>query len=277
MEFRIGAANGRMELNEQMAEIWKGFEASVSLPFQYSRWAYAGGVGGIAGADLVVESHPEFRAQEFSRIVVDADKFLALDDGRRFLTLLHESLHLASFLGVLRSTVQVKHALGRQYDLTSPLTGDERPYDDLDRQKISLGFLLADQLLEFDAETALKSRYPEHAVKRATYYIEMRRTALQERRWLRPLEPVRPYALLLEWLRLDLGLLLTASDSTLKEEATSMSSELDTLLKESATARNRIERLKARLRCSALDETFQTAAPQIYTDVFNDVLSIEGL
>lgn len=279
MEFRIGAANGRMELNEQMAEVWKGFEASVSLPFQYSRWkpwAYAGGVDGVAGADLVVEGHPEFRSQEFSRIVVNADRFFALDVDRWFLTLLHESLHLASFLDALRPTVAVKHELGRQYGMASALTGAERPYADLDQQKLTLGFLLADHLLECDAEISLRARYAEYASKRAGYYVEMRRTAIAEKRWLRPLESLRPYALLLEWCRLDLGLILTEADENLKAEVTLMVTEGEAGLREFPAARERIERLKARLRCSALGDNFHGSAPQIYTDVFNDVLSVEA-
>ncbi len=278
MEFRIGAANGRMELNPQMAEVWERFESSVSLPFQYSRWkpwAYAGGVGGVAGADLVVEGHPEFRDRQFSRIIVDADRFFALDNDRRFLTLLHESIHLGSFLDALRPTLTVKHALGRQHDVTSPLTGAERTGDDLEQQKITLGLFLADQLLEFDAELGLKNKYGEHVEKRAAYYVEMRRTAIEEKRWLRPLEPLRPYALLLEWLRVDLGLML-AIENTLTEALISMAAELEAQLKEFAAAKERIDRLRAKLRWSVLGENVQESAPQIYTDVFNDVLSIEA-
>jgi hypothetical protein len=279
MEFRIGAAHGRMELNDQMAEVWTAFETSISLPFRYSRWkawAYPGGVDGVAGADLVVEGHPESRGQEFSRIVVDADRFFALDERRRFLTLLHESLHLASFLDALRSTVAVKHRLGRQYNAASTLTGAELPPDDFDRQKVTLSFLLADHVLEYEAEMSLRENYAEYAAERTGYCVEMRRAAIAEQRWLRPLEPLRPYALLLEWCRLDLGLTLTETDEKLNEEVARMLREVEAELAEYPAARERIERLKAKLRCSALAQNRGASAAKIYTDVFDEVLSVEG-
>src|SRR6266850_6822764 len=112
MELRIGFDGGRMDRNGEAEAIWSDFAARVEVPFQYFRvrgYAYAAETNEIAYSMIVLPGHPDYSGQEYGQIVLG----LRFPDNReeRTLTLLHESVHLATFMGSLRPTYEAKAQL----------------------------------------------------------------------------------------------------------------------------------------------------------------------
>ena len=158
MELHVGVSGGRMDLNPKADELWRWFEGSVSVPFDYSAVkarAYPGPLDGIAASRLYIPEDPEFDGKEYARILV-AEEFFSLTEEERFLTLLHESMHIASFLGALRPMLVKKGQLCRANPRPDSIAEKGAKAAGFLLCRYDLAFLLAEHLFEIDAELALK-------------------------------------------------------------------------------------------------------------------------
>jgi len=271
MELWVGFSAGRMEWNQQAEAIWRKFESSVVLPFTYSTFrakAYAGPISGKAAAVLIGPGHPDFRRHEYARIVLDR-QFLDLRDDQPFLTLLHESLHLASFQTYLATLHQAKRELVVHHDQCEELQGAEL-------SKCQLAFLLADQLFEADAEFSLVTRYPDWAGARARFFVEMRRqSAAAPEPTLPPL--LRGYALLAEMLRLELAALLVREDGDRDDVATLRRTIETAMLSLDPATRQQLDYLRVRLSPSRPDFTsLKDWGPDVYRETVGRIMSTPG-
>jgi hypothetical protein len=275
MEFQFGAANGLMERNQEMGIVWNDFAAWIgALPFQYTQLrirAYANGVDGVAGTDLLINGHPEYRDGYIGRILVDIPRFLPLVAERRHLTLLHECCHLSSFIGTLRRTYEAKLAVIVRHGIANP--NGPAVLDDFGQSKSRIARGLADQILEFDAERILRTEYARHVDARAEYFLEMRRQSLQAQHWLGYRESLRPYRLLLEWLRLALGEWMSTAQSALTE-LQALRCQVENELAGYPTATARVTRLRDALQPTALQDGFEATAHDLYNHVVDEVMAV---
>ena len=175
MELRVGASDGLMELTQAARKAWSDFEGAVAVPFSYSAItfkAYAGPIEAVAAARLFVEGDPEFSVEEYAQVLM-AKRFFELPQDRQRLTLLHESLHLTSYIGFLRPLLETKWDLVRDYPPPEDFTGNQVKVAGFLKNRHSLGFMLADHLFEMDAEFSLRELFPKCFQARARYYAAM--------------------------------------------------------------------------------------------------------
>jgi hypothetical protein len=264
MELLVGFERGAMERNREAEKIWTDFAASVRVPFSYDSFrarAYPKEVGGVAAATFVTRAHEDYRDREYVRIVLGAH-FTDANPNERFLTLLHESIHLARNTGALRRINDVKLELCQRYDHNV--------------DPASLAFRLAEQILEADAEFCLKANYPEHAAARANYYADMQRGRVAQRPWNGLRDENKPYGMLGYMLRLDLAIALLNHDggalAQVEAFRTQLSHELATLDLDSAT-RTTLDRVHEILSPTRSDfETVADWGPGAYCDVLTMIV-----
>ena len=99
---------------DQLKDAWEQFESSIRLPFAYSRRTFNASC--MQHSDVAAVERPR---RGLGVIRVHPQKFFALPDGRRLLTLLHESLHLAAITGPLAGIYDVTIELDRDMDRES--------------------------------------------------------------------------------------------------------------------------------------------------------------
>ena len=161
--------------------IWEAFEKSVTLPFAYDKPADF-----HVCDDTAVSEIAEARVEHgVAEIKVTP---LLLDSPRPDLTLLHESLHIASFIGPLQDL----------YATAKKLQGP------------TIGHALGRHLFEVDAEFALRDQFPDYAADRATHYVQDVEKKIGSLYSDLPADdPQRPYGVLYDQLRAELaGVLL---------------------------------------------------------------------
>jgi len=262
MELRIGFDGGRMDRNGEAEAIWSDFAARVEVPFQYFRvrgYAYAAETNEIAYSMIVLPGHPDYSGQEYGQIVLG----LRFPDNReeRTLTLLHESVHLATFMGSLRPTYEAKAQLVEEYDVAIEL--------------VQVAFRLADQIFEAVAELFVREKYPAYAVARARYLANIQRQACADRLWERLSEDTRAYGILGYFLRVDLALRLLSDDDPLMAELSECRSQLHDELRASCASPGVEDQL------SSLEETlsprrdFNTVSewgPEAYREAVKTIL-----
>ena len=276
MEFQFGASSGNYQRNQDMQQVWDDFSTWVGqLPFKYTQFpvrAYANDIDGVAATDLLVPGHPEYRNSEVGRIVVDLPQFEPLGLQNRNLTLLHECCHLSSFVGGLRRTYDAKLAVIVRHGVAPSA---QPTLDAFGLSKSLIARALADQLLEFDAERILRRDYDWHQAIRAEYFLEMRRAAIAAQRWLRVRESLRPYRLLLEWLRLALGEWMSTTQRT-PTELQGLRCQVENELAGYPDAAVRVARLQNALQPASLRDGFEATAHDIYNDVVDDIMAVQA-
>ena len=191
-----------MDRNGEAEAIWNDFAGRVEVPFPYRvrGYAYAAETNEIAYSMLVLPGHPHYNGQTYAHIVLGTR--FPDDREERTLTLLHESVHLATFMGALRPAYEAKGQLSKEYDVAI--------------ERVQVAFRLADQIFEAAAELFVRERYPAHAVARAKYLANMQRQACSDRLWERLSEDTRSFGILGYFLRVDLALLLLPDDDPLR-------------------------------------------------------------
>lgn len=224
-----------MDRNPEAEAIWKAFIGTVDLPFKYSRVAYkayCGPIQAVAAATFVHGDHPDFRGEEFARVML-TDRFLRLNDDERVLTLQHECLHLVGFTEHLRVMDRTKWTLFR-------LHAGAPAY--------RLATNLADQLFENDAELMFGSEWPQRLPARVSYQVAQKLSHLGDRPWMGQPEAMRPFELVGHRLRLEL-LLRLAEDLPLRQRLTDgirfIEQELASSLDKAPGARADVEALAA--------------------------------
>src|ERR1041384_583948 len=164
MELRIGFDGGRIDRNGEAEAIWSDFAGRVEVPFRYfpvRGHAHAAETNEIAYSVFVLPGHPDYSGQEYAQIVLG--RRFPEDLEERTLTLLHESVHLATFMGSLRPAYEAKAQLSGKYDSSTEL--------------VQVAFKLADHIFEAVAELFVREKYPAYAVARARYLAGMQREA----------------------------------------------------------------------------------------------------
>ena len=213
MELRIGFDGGRKDRNGEAEAIWSDFAGRVEVPFRCDSVrgvAYAVEANEIAYSMLIIPGHPDYRGREYPHIVLGGR--FPDDREQRTLTLLHESVHLATFMGALRPAYEAKAQLSGEYDFAI--------------ERAQVAFRLADQIFEAAAELFVTEKYPAYAVARARYLAGMQQQACDDRLWEGLSEDTRAYGMVGYLARVDLALFLLPDEDPLTAELSRWRSQL---------------------------------------------------
>jgi hypothetical protein len=185
-------------------QAWNEFETSIALPFAYDKPAEVSVCDDTEDSDLaecqvtngvaVIRIKPAF---------LDVDVLQPLEQN---LTLLHESLHIASFTGTLRDMYAAVNGFTEAYGI-----------------HCQIARRLGKHLFEVDAEFALRDLYSEHLSDRTAYCV--RQTAETIGHWYSDIPSthrVRPYYVLLDQLRAELLGLLAGDESVTRRLCSSV-------------------------------------------------------
>ena len=198
---RVLAADGCRDLIPQVEASWQRFDSSIDpLPFTYGKVEFDESPAQAVG--WAAASLPTPGQTAVGQILIPR-KFFDLSHDEQDLTLLHESLHLASFIGELRLMYKATSEIGH------PLALAEMYSKDAVEQRGGIALALAGHLYEVEAEFSLQDRYPGRAANaRALYYLGQCQDSLAKKSWDKTLSSARPFVILLYRLRHELAGLL---------------------------------------------------------------------
>ena len=148
LHLHVAGAPGRVD---QAVQVWAAFESSVGLPFSYH--------GRITPGTCDETEHSEWAECSYSDGIATIRVTPRLLDApaiEQTLTLLHESLHIASFAGSLKPMCAEVTRFRNQYQI-----------------ECNIAQWLASHLFEVDAEFALRSRYPAYVSERANFCFRL--------------------------------------------------------------------------------------------------------
>jgi hypothetical protein len=198
---------------------WAAFETSFVLPFAYDKPA----IFGVCD-DTAVSALAESMLHEGVATIRVTRDFLDAPLIERHLTLLHESLHVASLSGTLRNMyaattrfeeTHVRQTLDRIRNTFKP--EDQWPIAERFNSYHPIASALAQHLYEVDVELALGMQYPGHVAARNEYYVKLRNEGFTSHPYTNVAEGCRVYWILLDRLRAELAGVLAGDDSVTRE------------------------------------------------------------
>lgn len=193
---------------------WDVFEKSFATPFTYDKPAEFRVCVDTDDSELA-----ECRVHNGVAEIRVTPLLLAALAVEQNLTLLHESLHIASFTGTLRDMYAAVNEFTRTYAIHCPIAR-----------------LLGQHLFEVDAKFALREHYGAHAADRTACLIQQREETIG--RWYSVIpatHPVRPYYVLLDQLRAELAGVLADDDSVTQRLCSSLEQASEPYATEIAT------------------------------------------
>jgi hypothetical protein len=272
MRLTVGPENYRNDLVGAAEAAWRAFEAAVGeIPFAFTpppRFDWnARTAEGIA--KCFVFGEPQRPQSEFALIVLSVG-FFDKPANERNLTLLHESIHLRFMSGPLRARVTESERLDRVHRL--PHIDDQGEYR---FRSLRLGLAcyfrnFADEIL---AELYLKTYYPAFLQGRVGYYLGMRRASFEQSREPDVPSTLRPYTILYEMLRNDLGVRLAEGYEQAAEFA-AMSAALEHECRAASSEREFARHMETRRRL--MEVTLEPLAfdEAAYEETFTTVLGL---
>lgn len=165
---------------------WESFEGTLTVPFAYDRVEYS------TSGEMAVSETAEATVNEDGAKIRIAPALLEAPEVDIHLVLLHESLHIAAFVGPLRE-----------------MWNAVRQFTQIQGAAADLGRTLGRHLFETDAEIGLRDRYQSWMQRRAAYSVKSLQVEMMT--WYADLpvsHPARPYCVLRDRLSAELAGLL---------------------------------------------------------------------
>jgi hypothetical protein len=193
---------------EHAKRVWAAFEQSIELPFEYDNKPPKPKVSSVNP----MSEWAMTLVQHGVAYIALTNRLLDARLMEQKLTLLHESLHIASFTGPLLEMYGAVKRHRTRYSNAHPIS-----------------HWLGLYMYEVDAELALAERYKEYAAARASYYVKVQQLVRQQERaqgWcvrLSARDPARPYYVLGDRLCAELAGLLAGD----KHVETQLCSDLE--------------------------------------------------
>jgi hypothetical protein len=171
---------------------WADFEQWVAVPFRYDRVAPVHVYSGSTDVSDYAQARVEAGVAEIAvtRTTLEAPR------SERRLTLLHEAMHIAAFIGPLWHMNEAVKRLRAQYHYAFPHAR-----------------MLANWMFEVDAELSLAHQFENHAKDRAEYYVRLEERSSGAYRVLPSDDLGRPYYVLRDRLCAELAGILANDGS----------------------------------------------------------------
>ena len=268
----VGPEQYRTDLVGAAEQAWHAFEDAVGeVPVEFEppvRFDWSGRTAsGVAECILFADpQHP----RRDSALIVLSVTFFDKPTSERNLTLLHECIHLRFSSGLLRARVIESQHLGTVHQLPNVNDADEYSFR---FRSLRLAWFFRNFVDEILVERYLKAQYPTYVGARSAYYLTMRRASFN--RWKEPdvTATLKPYVILHEILRNDLGVQLAEGHPESAEFVT-MSAALESELRGIRSEREFGVHMETRRRLMAVAPEPLVFDESAYDQTFKAILSL---
>jgi hypothetical protein len=271
MRLYVGPDNHQVELLDHATEAWRVFCQAIGddIPFEASRVYFqesARPANGIAACRYFTNGDP----RRESCWILMSRSFFHLPERRRYLTLLHECIHLRFLMGSMRDRAVELDELERDHCPANAGDANEQQFYE---HRLHLAFWYRSFVDEIVAELHLKAHYQAYLRERIVYYLEMRRGSFAKREQDTVAPSLKPHTVLFEILRNELGVLF-AEGHPEAAEFTNMARELGGELRRLCTEAELVSHMETKRRLLLVSLEPLTYDREIYGTIFQSIISL---